>query len=82
MVLWLRAWRGVGEKKRVYSMVTGLGYAFTESKGLKRRVLFNIAKGMYRAGLKSCDGVMFQNPDDLAFSRNWTCCPTIRRRPW
>jgi len=59
------AW--VGEKKRVYSMVTGLGYAFTENKGFKRRMLFNIAKGMYRAGLKSCDGVMFQNPDDLAF---------------
>ncbi len=42
------AW--VGEKKRVYSMVTGLGYAFTESKGFKRRVLFNIAKGMYGQG--------------------------------
>lgn len=59
------AW--VGHKKRVYAMITGLGYAFTENKGIKRRVIFNIAKSMYRSGLKSCDGVIFQNPDDRAF---------------
>ena len=61
------AW--VGHKKRVYAMVTGLGYAFTEDEGLRRRVLFNIAKGMYRSGLRSCNGVIFQNPDDEAFFR-------------
>lgn len=59
------AW--VGDTKRVYSLVAGLGYAFTRESGLKRRLLFNIAKGMYKAGMKSCDGVMFQNPDDLTF---------------
>jgi len=59
------AW--VGQQKRVYGLVTGLGYAFTRDAGLKRRLLFGLAKGMYRAGLKSCDGVIFQNPDDLAF---------------
>ncbi len=59
------AW--VGHKKQVYAMITGLGYAFTQGSGLKRRLLFNIAKGMYRSGLKSCDGVIFQNPDDQAF---------------
>ncbi|MDD3311659.1 glycosyltransferase family 4 protein [Pseudodesulfovibrio sp.] len=59
------AW--VGQKKRVYGLVTGLGYAFTRDAGLKRRLLFGLAKGMYRAGLKSCDGVIFQNPDDRAF---------------
>ena len=59
------AW--VGREKRVYGLITGLGYAFTEDGGLKRRLLFNIAKGMYKSGLKSCDGVIFQNPDDRAF---------------
>ncbi|WP_419786400.1 glycosyltransferase family 4 protein [Pseudodesulfovibrio sp.] len=59
------AW--VGQKKRVYGLIAGLGYAFTRDKGLKRRLLFSLAKGMYRAGLKSCDGVIFQNPDDRAF---------------
>jgi glycosyltransferase involved in cell wall biosynthesis len=59
------AW--VGQEKRVYGLITGLGYAFTENAGLKRRLIFNIAKGMYKSGLKSCDGVIFQNPDDRAF---------------
>jgi glycosyltransferase involved in cell wall biosynthesis len=67
------AW--VGDKKRVYAMITGLGYAFTEDTGLKRRILFNIAKGMYRSGLKSCNGVIFQNPDDEAFFRKLDVLP-------
>jgi len=67
------AW--VGHKKRVYSMITGLGYAFTEDKGFKRRMLFNIAKGMYRSGLKSCDGIIFQNPDDQAFFQKLDVIP-------
>ncbi|MBI9079377.1 MAG: glycosyltransferase family 4 protein [Pseudodesulfovibrio sp.] len=67
------AW--VGDKKRVYAMITGLGYAFTEDTGLKRRILFNIAKGMYRSGLKSCDGVIFQNPDDKAFFQKLDVLP-------
>ncbi len=68
------AW--VGHKKRVYSMVTGLGYAFTEDKGLKRRILFNVAKGMYKSGLRSCDGVIFQNPDDEAFFQKLDVIPS------
>ncbi|MGL1863265.1 MAG: glycosyltransferase family 4 protein [Pseudodesulfovibrio sp.] len=67
------AW--VGHPKRVYSMITGLGYAFTEDKGIKRRILFNIAKGMYRAGLRSCNGIIFQNPDDEAFFRKLDVVP-------
>lgn len=59
------AW--VGDKKRVFALVTGLGYAFTQTSGLKRRLLFNIAKGMYKSGLSYCNGVIFQNPDDQAF---------------
>lgn len=66
----------VGDRKRVYSLVTGLGYAFTEDKGLKRRILFNIAKGMYRSGFRACDGVMFQNPDDETFFRKLEAVPS------
>ena len=65
----------VDQPKRVYGMITGLGYAFTEDTGLKRRVLFNIAKGMYRGSLKSCDGVIFQNPDDLDFFKKLDVIP-------
>jgi len=68
------AW--VGHPKKVFAMVTGLGYAFTEDSGLKRRVLFNIAKGMYRSGLRSCDGVIFQNPDDETFFHKLKVLPS------
>ena len=71
------AW--VGREKRVYGLITGLGYAFTEDGGIKRRLLFNIAKGMYRAGLKSCDGVMFQNPDDQGFFEKLGVLPEYAR---
>jgi glycosyltransferase involved in cell wall biosynthesis len=67
------AW--VGHKKRVYAMITGLGYAFTEDAGLRRRILFNVAKGMYRSGINACDGVIFQNPDDEAFFRRLGVIP-------
>lgn len=67
------AW--VDHKKRVYALITGLGYAFTENKGLKRRIMFNIAKGMYKAGLQYCNGVIFQNPDDEAFFRQLGVIP-------
>ncbi|QGY39435.1 glycosyltransferase [Pseudodesulfovibrio cashew] len=71
------AW--VGHKKRIYALITGLGYAFTEDKGLRRRILFNVAKGLYRAGLRSCDGVIFQNPDDEAFFRRLGVIPEHAR---
>jgi len=70
------AW--VDHKKKVYAMITGLGYAFTEDKGLKRRILFNIAKGMYSSGLDNCDGVIFQNPDDEAFFRKLGVIPEYK----
>jgi glycosyltransferase involved in cell wall biosynthesis len=67
------AW--VGSGKRVYAMITGLGYAFTEEAGLKRRILFNVAKGMYKSGINACDGVIFQNPDDENFFRRLGVVP-------
>lgn len=48
----------------VSAMVTGLGYAFTEGTGLRRRVARLAATALYRRALPTCDVVMFQNPDD------------------
>lgn len=49
--------------KNIYSMITGLGYAFGQTSG-KRGLLFKLVKNMYRVGLACNDSVMFQNPDD------------------
>jgi len=48
----------------IYSIITGLGYAFT-GDSLKKRVLGNIIKLLYKLGLKHNKKVFFQNPDDL-----------------
>lgn len=55
---------------KTYSLVTGLGYAFTKGNGLKRRLLFNVARGLYTAGFRFSDGALFQNPDDPEFFRH------------
>ena len=47
----------------IFSMITGLGYAFGKTEG-KRALLFKLVKNMYRCGLAMNNGVMFQNPDD------------------
>ncbi|MEK3658377.1 glycosyltransferase family 4 protein [Paenibacillus sp. FSL F4-0236] len=52
---------GVG---KIYSMLTGLGYVFIAS-GFKAFIVKTISKFLYRSALKSCDKVLFQNPDDL-----------------
>jgi len=49
---------------RIYSMITGLGYAFT-AKGFKSRVVGLIAKRLYSLALSVNQKVFFQNPDDL-----------------
>ena len=67
------AW--VGEAKKVFALVTGLGYAFTRESGLKRRLLFGIAKAMHRAGFKSCDGIIFRNDEDESFFRQLGVIP-------
>ncbi len=54
---------------RFFSLITGLGYAFTEVSGFRRRVLFNLARGLYAAGLRFSHGALFQNPDDPRFFR-------------
>ncbi|XPV76067.1 MAG: glycosyltransferase family 4 protein [Desulfovibrio sp.] len=53
----------------IYSMITGLGYAFGQmglynEHGLKRRALYQLVKGLYKTGLLFNKTVFFQNPDD------------------
>lgn len=47
-----------------FPMITGLGYAFTSGRGIKRAGLRKVVTSLYRMGLKSADTVIFQNPDD------------------
>jgi glycosyltransferase involved in cell wall biosynthesis len=49
---------------RVFSMITGLGYVFSdaENKGLLQK----LTACLYRIALKRNEKVFFQNPDDLA----------------
>lgn len=51
--------------KEIYSMITGLGYAFGQTSG-KRGLLFRLVKLLYWTALKLNRTVMFQNPDDRA----------------
>lgn len=50
--------------ENVYSMITGLGYAFGKTSG-KRGMLFKLVKLLYRTSLALNTAVMFQNPDDM-----------------
>ncbi len=51
--------------KNIYSLITGLGYAFV-GRSLRQRFVGKIIKFLYRLSLQGCDGVLFQNRDDLA----------------
>ena len=50
---------------RIFAMVTGLGYIFTEGRGWKRRLLRPLVAGLYRVSLAKTGAVIFQNEDDL-----------------
>lgn len=62
-------WGGIASKlakvKSINSLITGLGYAFIESGGLKSRVINKIATFLYKISLGFSNKVFFQNPDDL-----------------
>lgn len=63
VVYGMLAARMAGVPRRV-AMITGLGYAFTEGKELKRRVARLVAMNAYRVSLRFAERVVFQNPDD------------------
>ena len=48
----------------VYSIITGLGYAFT-GYSHKRTIISNIVKFLYKIAFSNNKKVFFQNPDDL-----------------
>jgi glycosyltransferase involved in cell wall biosynthesis len=49
---------------RFYPMITGLGYAFTEGGGAKRKGIRTLVQMLYQRGLAAANAVIFQNPDD------------------
>ncbi len=51
---------------RIYGMVEGLGYPFTDGPGPKRRLARLAATQAYRAALPRMTGAIFLNPDDRA----------------
>lgn len=46
------------------AMVTGLGFAFTDTTTFKKKLISRIANGLYRMSTKCNQSVVFQNPDD------------------
>jgi glycosyltransferase involved in cell wall biosynthesis len=48
------------------SMVTGLGYAFIEGGGVKRKLVRSASRLLYRLATRANHAVIFQNPDDEA----------------
>lgn len=54
-----------------YSLIAGLGYAFTDDgeSSFKRSLINRVARFLYAISLNRCDRVFFQNPDDEALFR-------------
>jgi glycosyltransferase involved in cell wall biosynthesis len=50
--------------RRIYALITGLGYAFMDTSSMGQRIVGIIAKCLYRVSLNGCTKVFFQNPDD------------------
>jgi len=69
----LAAWLA-GVPKR-FSLVTGLGYAFTGEASGKRGLLRKLIQRLYRFGLSKSHKVFFQNPDDQALFRQLDLLP-------
>ncbi|WP_338617710.1 glycosyltransferase family 4 protein [Pigmentiphaga sp. CHJ604] len=54
-----------------YALITGLGYAFTQSKeGRTRSWIQSTSKTLYKQALQRTEHVFFQNPDDQNFFKN------------
>ena len=49
---------------RSAAMVTGLGFAFTDTTTFKKKLISRLANGLYRMSTKCNQCVVFQNPDD------------------
>lgn len=51
---------------RFFPMITGLGYAFSEAREMKRSALYALLTRLYRRSLANAHTTIFQNPDDQA----------------
>ena len=51
---------------KIFSMITGLGYVFSDS-GLKERFVGTVVRFLYRLAINANSRVFFQNPDDRHF---------------
>ncbi|WP_039927566.1 glycosyltransferase family 4 protein [Alcanivorax sp. DG881] len=60
-----------------FSLITGLGYAFTGNASGKRKFLKRVVRLLYRFSLARSHGVFFQNPDDEALFRGLDILPGI-----
>lgn len=54
----------VRRRPRVFSLITGLGFAFVEGGGWKQRSARFFLEFLYRQAMRRISGVIFQNPDD------------------
>lgn len=65
--------------KKIYSMITGLGYAFTDINNLKSRLIQSVAIGLYKKALVCNDVIFFQNPDDQALFQKLKILPKNKK---
>ena len=63
---------------RIFSMIEGLGYAFSVAT-IKQRILGKIASTLYRVALKANKIVFFLNPDDEALFRKLRIIPNDKQ---
>ncbi len=55
------------KKISFFACITGLGYSFEESSGLRRTLLRHLAHGLYGLALKEAHKIFFQNPEDKIY---------------
>lgn len=65
----------VDHPKRIYALVTGLGYPFTNISGWKRRVIHAYFKYFISGGFNACHGIVFRNEEDREFFRTFGVIP-------
>ncbi|MDG1997430.1 MAG: glycosyltransferase family 4 protein [Emcibacteraceae bacterium] len=52
--------------ENIYSMITGLGYSFSNNHGLKGKIVNVIVRALFKISLLFNKKVFFQNPDDIS----------------
>jgi glycosyltransferase involved in cell wall biosynthesis len=64
--------------RRIVSLITGLGFAFTDGREAKRVLARAAASFLYKRALSKSDEIIFQNPDDAALFRELGLIPKGR----